>query len=399
MEENYLKIGIFLGDIKKPKSVGALTFELSFVEELLAQKTEHEFVIYYFGKKNIFKPNQNAKFVPLKYYKKPEISLFPLDVKLYKTPFVSLNHKLKKDNINVVFFLAPYLHEHIEIPYYALTRDVAHRVLPHFPEYSTNAIVEKMEKKLNLFLVGASKIITCNKVAKKDIKTLYRVIEENIITVNLPYPNWIKNVKEDVNTLKKYSLKQSSYILYPAQFWAHKNHIRLILAAQIMQEQNINLQVVFCGMDRGNKKYLIKQVKDLKLEDEVLFLDYIPQEELASLYKNAYATVYPCLAGPDSIVALESMYFRCPVLISNHQEYNEQLKKAALYFNPLDEIDIVEKIKLLNDLAIKDDIISKGEVLIKENTFKNYIDKFINEMDTFYLTRQCWSLKESYSNK
>ena len=54
MEENYLKIGIFLGDIKKPKSVGALTFELSFVEELLAQKTEHEFVIYYFGKKNIF---------------------------------------------------------------------------------------------------------------------------------------------------------------------------------------------------------------------------------------------------------------------------------------------------------------------------------------------------------
>ena len=93
-------------------------------------------------------------------------------------------------------------------------------------------------------------------------------------------------------------------------------------------------------MDRGNKKYLIKQVKDLKLEDEVLFLDYIPQEELASLYKNAYATVYPCLAGPDSIVALESMYFRCPVLISNHQGYNEQLKKAALYFNPLDEIDI-----------------------------------------------------------
>ena len=54
------------------------------------------------------------------------------------------------------------------------------------------------------------------------------------------------------------------------------------------------------------------------------------------LYKNAYALVYPCLAGPDSISALEALYFNCPVLISNHLGYVQQLKKSALYFNPLD---------------------------------------------------------------
>ena len=39
---------IYLGDIKKPQSVGDLTFELSFVDELLKQETNHDFVFYYY---------------------------------------------------------------------------------------------------------------------------------------------------------------------------------------------------------------------------------------------------------------------------------------------------------------------------------------------------------------
>ncbi len=394
-----MRIGIYLGDIKKPASVGGLTFELSFVQELLEKETKHEFIFYYFGKKNIFKNQQNAKFVCLKYYKKPEISLRTFCIKTYKTPIYPLNLRLKKDNVNVVYFLSPYLHEHIEVPYYATIRDVAHRILPHFPEYSTNRVIEKMEHKLNTFLTCASKIITCNNIAKNDIKTLYDVIDENIITMHLPYPKWIENVGEDKEFIKKHNLSKNGFVLYPAQFWTHKNHIRLILASQIMKEQNINLKVVFCGLDRGNKKYLINTVKKLDLESNVLFLDYVSQSELMNLYKNAYCMVYPSLAGPDSIAALEALYFSCPILISNHLGYNEQLKKSAIYFNPLDEADIVEKIKLLNDIAIKDDIISKGQLLIKENTSKSYIEKFLNMMDDFYLIRQCWSLNESYENK
>ncbi|MBQ4646547.1 MAG: glycosyltransferase [Candidatus Gastranaerophilales bacterium] len=394
-----MKIGIYLGDIKKPHSVGDLTFELSFVEELLKQETNHEFVIYYFGKKQDFKEQENAKFVNLKYYKKPQIGLNPLSLNFYKTPFCSFNHRLKKDNINAVFFLTPYLHEHIEIPYFAAIRDVAHRILPHFPEFSTNSVFERMDKKLNLFLTGATRILTFNQVAKNDIVTLYDVIEENIETINLPYPNWIEKVKPDENILRWNNLSKNNYIFYPAQFWSHKNHIRLILTAQILKEQNINLKIVFSGLDRGNKQYLIKQVEDLDLKDEILFLDYISQAQLAALYKNAYALAYPCLAGPDSIAALEALYFNCPVLIANHLGYNQQLKKAALYFNPLDETDIANKIQDLNDLATKDDLINKGQALIKESTTQKYIDKFLNIMDSFYLTRQCWSLEESYKGK
>ncbi len=387
-----MRIGIYLGDIKKPSSVGGLTFELSFVDELIKQETNHEFIFYYLGKKNIFKNKDNYKFKNIFYCKKPELSFNPISIKTTRTPLLSLNYILKKDNIDFVFFLTPYLHQHIEIPYFAAIRDVSHRILPHFPEFSTNSVFITKEKKLSLFLTSASKIITFNQVAKDDIKTLYDIIDENIITNCLPYPNWVKNIKNDDSILTKNSLVKNGYILYPAQFWAHKNHIRLILSALILKEQNINLKVVFTGQNRGNIDYLKKQVKNYDLQKDVIFLDYVNQNELASLYKNTYALVYPCLAGTDSLSALEAMYYGCPVLISDNLGYRNQLKKAALYFNPLDEVDIVEKIKTLNNIAIKDDIISKGKFLVEECDYKNYIDKILNLIDNFYLTRQCWSL-------
>lgn len=394
-----MKIGIYLGDIKKPQSLGGLTFELTFVDELLKHKTNHEFIIYYFGEKNAFKPRENAKFVSLKYFKKPTVSFAPFCMKLTKTPIFPLNYILKKDCVNVVYFIAPYLHEHIEVPYFALIRDVSHRILPHFPEFSSNRVFEKLEKRLNLFLTSASKIITCNTIAKNDIQTLYDVIDENIAILPLPYPNWIESVKESKRILEINSLYKNSYILYPAQFWTHKNHIRLILAKQIMEEQNINLKVVFTGMDRGNKEYLQNRIEELNLEEDVIFLNYVTHSELAALYKNAFALVYPSLAGPDSLAALEALYFNCPVLISDHLGYNQQLRKSALYFNPLDERDIVSKITMLNDIASRDEIIASGQILVRENSCKNYVDKFLNMMDNFYLTRQCWSLEGSYKNK
>ena len=49
-----MKIGIYLGDIKRPQSLGGLTFELTFVDELLKQKTNHEFIFYYLKKRRCF---------------------------------------------------------------------------------------------------------------------------------------------------------------------------------------------------------------------------------------------------------------------------------------------------------------------------------------------------------
>ena len=85
------------------------------------------------------------------------------------------------------------------------------------------------------------------------------------------------------------------------------------------------------------------------------------------------------------------MYFNCPVLISDNAGYNLQLRSSALYFNPLDENDIIEKIKMLSDFVIKDELVAKGQLLIKDSTCAKYVDRISTIGDNFYLTRQCWA--------
>src|SRR5205823_15069226 len=48
-----------------------------------------------------------------------------------------------------------------------------------------------------------------------------------------------------------------NYIFYPAQFWTHKNHVRILRAIlHLKQKYNLRLPVVFAGSDQGNESYI-----------------------------------------------------------------------------------------------------------------------------------------------
>ena len=59
-------------------------------------------------------------------------------------------------------------------------------------------------------------------------------------------------MKYIINIKNIYNLK-NDYIYYPAQFWAHKNHIYILKAIKILREmKNIDVDVVFSGSNKGN---------------------------------------------------------------------------------------------------------------------------------------------------
>ena len=45
----------------------------------------------------------------------------------------------------------------------------------------------------------------------------------------------------------------------------------------------------------GAREILLKKVKDLKLEKDVIFLGYVAEEDLPGFYRTAEVLVYPCL--------------------------------------------------------------------------------------------------------
>lgn len=122
--------------------------------------------------------------------------------------------------------------------------------------------------------------------------------------------------------------------------------------------------ILYVGND-----YPHKNLKRLKLAFEKLNLDYklvlvtefIGDEKLDELYKNASLYVQPSLIEGFGLSPLEAMKRGVPVISSNAACLPEILGTAAMYFDPLDINDIVEKMRsiLSNDEA-KKELIRKG---------------------------------------
>src|SRR3989338_4735301 len=80
----------------------------------------------------------------------------------------------------------------------------------------------------------------------------------------------------------------------------------------------------------------------------------VSDKELAGLYKNAQAFVFPTLSEGFGLPGLEAMSCETPVVCSDIPVLREIYGNAALYFNPRDPRDIAEKVqKVLEDKATR----------------------------------------------
>ena len=82
-------------------------------------------------------------------------------------------------------------------------------------------------------------------------------------------------------------------------------------------------------------------VQELGLSDNVLLLGYVSDKELSWLYRNCFSFVYPSLYEGFGLPVLEAMGQGAAVITSSTTSLPEVAGSAALFVNPLDELDIV----------------------------------------------------------
>lgn len=149
-------------------------------------------------------------------------------------------------------------------------------------------------------------------------------------------------LQEQAGILTRYDLIKNQFYLYPAQFWAHKNHYNLINAFYSLQSEPANktLKLILCGADKGNMKYIKSLIHMLGLSDYVILPGFISNKDLYALYKNAVALVMPTFLGPTNLPLIEAAQLGCPVICSELDGHKEILHDTALYFDPSNASDI-----------------------------------------------------------
>lgn len=249
------------------------------------------------------------------------------------------------------------------LPVRSLTsiHDLMHRYERRFPEVSSNMQFKMREFLYRSICNWSDGILVDSEVGRNQMVESYGVKPSNVYVLPYIAPKYVRvgnYTPEGFN--ERYALPDK-YIFYPAQFWKHKNHSNLVSAVASLKNMLPDLKLVLAGSQKNAYTEVVDLVRQKHLQDDVLFLGYVPDDDMAELYARARALIMPTFFGPTNIPPLEAFATGCPVAVSGIYGMTEQMGDAALLFDPESVQGIAESIhKLWIDDALCDELARRG---------------------------------------
>jgi glycosyltransferase involved in cell wall biosynthesis len=292
----------------------------------------------------------------------------------------------------------------IGLPYIFNVFDVQHRLYPWFPEFAGKAEWDKRDSAVCDATRRASIVTVGSETVRQQINLFYGVPLERIHVVAFPTPqNAIDAATHDADTeterhrvCREYHI-DGEFLFYPAQFWAHKNHVTLLRALSLLhQRHGMHIPLVLTGSDQGNLAHIRRVIGELGLTDSVHLLGFIPREDVIALYRGAFALVYMSFFGPENLPPLEAMALSCPVVLADAPGVRDLFGDAPVFVDARSEEAIASGVKRLrDDPELRRRCIATGREIALTNTCEEYVRRIHRLLDEFEPARRTWPASDS----
>ena len=159
-------------------------------------------------------------------------------------------------------------------------------------------------------------------------------------------------------------LASQRYLIYPANFWKHKNHEMLLTAFGMACHGGLaaDIKLVCTGAPGARQEWLMSAAHTMNLGDRILFPGYLPNAELAALMANCTGVVFPSLYEGFGLPVIEAMAAGVPVACSNTTSLPEVAADAAILFDPRVPTQIAQAmISLVKNEALRARLIQAGQ--------------------------------------
>jgi len=146
-----------------------------------------------------------------------------------------------------------------------------------------------------------------------------------------------------------FNLPAGKKLLYLTHYYPHKNLEVLIPLAKKIKKAGLTYKLI-TTIDRNQHKgarLFLETVEKSYLEDTIINIGPVSMENVPSLYRQCDALLMPTLLESFSGTYVEAMFHKIPILTSELDFASGVCGDAAIYFNPLDHCDILEKMILL----------------------------------------------------
>lgn len=279
--------------------------------------------------------------------------------------FLRLQTSFEKNIIRLRCELVYFLSPSIRIKYIKNTNFIAtiwdncHRDFPEFPEVRQDGEFKRRETIFNELPRAVLTIVDSNTLAER-LHERYGLDRSRLLSMPFsPSPNiGISDPDYSKKILSFYGIN-FDYFFYPAQFWPHKNHTRILEALRLLKDNCEILNVVFVGGDKGNFDRVKYEIRKYDLNNQVLNLGFIPSDHLSALYTSCVAVLMPTYFGPTNLPPLEAWQFKRPLIYSSH--LNIQCGEAAIQVNPDSAESIAQAMQEIISGGANESLIERGE--------------------------------------
>jgi glycosyltransferase involved in cell wall biosynthesis len=268
-------------------------------------------------------------------------------------------------------------------PFVFTIHDLQERYYPHYFTMAQRC----WRSFANHALADRAQAILCeSNHVRSDISKFLKVEDSKIIVVAAPPLSALAADHLDSEFIERRAKEMNlpdQFAFYPAQFFPHKNHMRLIDAFAGVSRKFPRCHLLLTGQKRYEYAKVMAHLTDLGLENRVMHLGYVDTDSLAAVYRRATFVVVPTLFESISIPIYEAFRLGVPVCASNVVALPEQVGDAGVLFDPFSIEDMTNKMcDLLADVELRRSLVIKGKEKVGALTTERYAAQLSRVLNT-----------------
>lgn len=310
-----------LGPSRLKAGVG--NYAVNLVTELSRLRPSHEFLVIVGQNQHQFASAPNVRFHSIGRWNSHRILRVLWEQ--FIQPLVLWKHGA--DILHAVGFVLPVLKTTKQV---VTVHDMTH--FSH-PENHAWARGLYMKRFIPLSIRRTDAVISVSHCTKRDILRFVPIKPQRIhVTYNAPHPRFRPLPREEcaAGLKAKYGV-EGPFILFVGTLEPRKNLLALVRAFSGLAT---NHRLVIVGAKGWLYEPIFALVRKLRLTSRVLFMGYVPDDDLPLFYNAAAVFVYPSLYEGFGIPVIEAMACGVPVVTSNGSALVEVAGDAALLMDP-----------------------------------------------------------------
>ena len=243
------------------------------------------------------------------------------------------------------------------VPCVSIVYDLQHLTYPHF--FTAEQRLNR-QRHIEDACARSDRVVCISEYVRATLLARVDVRPERVAVIPLGLLHDFGGAHTDI--VERLGLNRAEFLLYPANFWPHKNHAGLFEALRLYRQNHpeSRLKLVCTGASNPLMRRLTESAETQFPRGTVVFAGYVGEDELDALLRACAAVIFPSLYEGFGMPVLEAMAHGKPILCSNTTSLPEVAGDAAIYFDPTQPQRIASAIESLGDVVRIDDLVRRG---------------------------------------